>query len=115
MTANKELANGIPVSSFRSELIDLWYGRLPLHVAFWKHAVAYGLALNVVANGVMLLLFALETPAALAIAVHFLPVPYLILAAGGVWRSAERFSGSPAIPQAAKISVLAWCLFLTVF
>ena len=96
------------------QLKDLWFGRLPLHVAFWRHAVGYGLALNIVTTGAMLVLMALEVPVGLALAVHFLPVPYLILAACGVWRSADRFPGSSTLAQAAKASVLAWCALLIV-
>jgi hypothetical protein len=94
------------------ELQDLWQGKLPLHVAFWKHAVGYGLALNLVTTGAMLMLIVMEVPVSLAIIVHFLPVPYLILAACGVWRSADRFPVSAAMSQAAKVGVLAWCVFL---
>ena len=97
-----------------TELNDLWHGRLPLHVAFWRHAVGYGLALILVTTGAMLILIVLDVPVALAIVAHFLPVPYLVLAACGVWRSADRFHGSAAIAQAAKIGVLAWCALLVV-
>jgi hypothetical protein len=96
------------------ELKDLWLGRLPLHVAFWRHAVTYGFLLNLVTTGAFMILMALDMPVALAIVVHFLPVPYLVLAACGVWRSADRFHGSAAISQAAKVGVLAWCVFLVV-
>ncbi|MDP9137730.1 MAG: hypothetical protein M3N38_06090 [Pseudomonadota bacterium] len=95
-------------------MTDLWHGRLPLHVAFWRHAVGYGLALNLVTTGAMLILIVLDLPIALALLVHFLPVPYLVLAACGVWRSADRFHGAPATAQAAKLAVLAWCALLVV-
>ncbi len=97
-----------------NELKDLWLGRLPLHIAFWRHAVGYGLALNLITTGAMFALIALGVPVAIAILAHFLPLPYLVLAACGVWRSADRFAGSPAISQAAKIGVLAWCVLLMV-
>ncbi len=96
------------------ELKALWLGQLPLHVAFWRHAIAYGLALNLVATGAMLILIVLDFPIALAIFVHFLPLPYLRLAARGVWRSADRFHGTAPMAQAAKVGVLAWCVFLMV-
>ena len=61
-------------------LRELWLGQLPLEVAFWKYAIIYGLALNLIATGTALVLIVLNAPIAIAIVMHLLPVPYSILA-----------------------------------
>jgi hypothetical protein len=92
-------------------LNDLWHGRLPLDIAFWTYAIFYGLALNIVATAAALALLVLDAPIALAIVVHLLPAPYAVLAAAGVWRSADRYPGRDVIAAAAKAAVLAWFCF----
>lgn len=87
---------------------ELWRGRMPLAVAFWHYAVFYGLALNVAATVAALILVAAETPIAIPLVVHLLPVPYSILAGFGVWRSADRYTGRPDVATAARIAVIAW-------
>jgi hypothetical protein len=91
-------------------LRDLWRGHLPLETAFWKYAIIYGLALNVVATVVALMLVALDAPIAYAIIVHLLPVPYGVLAICGVWRSADR-SARRDYSSLAKAGVVAWYAF----
>lgn len=90
---------------------ELWLGRLPLDVAFWRYAIVYGLALNVVATGAALALLVLDAPTAIAIAVHLLPVPYSVLATFGVWRSADRYVGRQDIASGAKAAVIVWFCF----
>ena len=92
-------------------LKELWLGQLPLEVAFWKYAIVYGLALNVVATGAALVLIVLDAPIAIAIVMHFLPVPYSALASCGVWRSADRYSGRQIISTVAKAIVIVWFCF----
>jgi hypothetical protein len=92
-------------------LKELWLGRLPLDVAFWTYAIIYGLALNAVATGAVLVLIVLDAPIAIAIVVHLLPVPYSVLATRGVWRSADRYSGRQIISTVAKASVIVWFCF----
>lgn len=92
-------------------LKELWLGQLPLELAFWRYAIIYGLALNVAATGVALVLVLIDGPIAIAVAIHLLPIPYSVVAMGGVWRSADRYSGRQGIAKAAKVSVVAWFCF----
>lgn len=76
-----------------TSLKRLWCGDIPLAQAFWVFAITYGLAVNVVCTALALLLYlAYDAPLA-AVAVHFAPVPYSIVACIGAWRSASRYSG----------------------
>jgi len=92
-------------------LKELWLGQLPLEVAFWKYAIIYGLAFNVVATGATLVLIVLNAPIAIAIVMHLLPVPYSALATCGVWRSADHYSGRQIISTVTKASVIVWFCF----
>jgi hypothetical protein len=92
-------------------LKDLWLGRLPLDIAFWRYAIGYGLVLNLGATAAALALIVLDVPAALAIVVYFLPAPYSVLAICGVWRSADRYPGPQTTAAAAKAAVIVWFCF----
>ncbi len=74
-------------------LSDLWNGRVPLARVFWDWAVIYGSFANLLATGAALTMIVLGWPALLAVAVHFLPVPYNLLMVVAVWRSAARYAG----------------------
>lgn len=52
-------------------------------------------------------------PAALALFIHFLPLPYNIAAGVGVWRSAARYSGNPLWAGLARIVVVIWAILAT--
>ena len=93
-------------------LKQLWLGQLPLHEAFWRWLITYDLILNLVATMVALTLVLAEAPIILAAVVHFLPLPYSLLAATGTWRSADRFEGNPFHAKAAKAIVVIWVVFL---
>ncbi|MGK7870920.1 hypothetical protein [Falsiroseomonas sp. E2-1-a20] len=71
----------------------LWLGNLPLEVAFWKWAVIGGLAVNITTSVLFLVLIMQSQPLAAVFVGYALSVPYNIVAAVGVWRSAGRFSG----------------------
>lgn len=107
--------NALLLEVVTQRLKELWLGQLPLEVAFWKYAIIYGLALNVVATGATFVLIVLNAPIAIAIVMHFLPLPYSALATCGVWRSADHYSGRQAISTVTKASVIVWfCLWLVV-
>lgn len=74
-----------------SRLRDLWAGRLPLRDAVWTWGVLRGAPLNLVCALVALGIWQMYDAgpfAAGALVIHFLPTPYNILVAVGVWRSA---------------------------
>lgn len=97
------------------ELKALWRGELPLEIAFWRYAIFYGLALNVIATAGFLILVVLDVPIAVAVIVHLLPVPYSIATMVGVWRSADRYAGRRKMATYARIGVLAWSAFWLAF
>jgi hypothetical protein len=91
----------------------LWKGHLPLARAFWEHAVFYVALANLCATAVALGALAADLPAALAIAVFLLPVPYVVVAVVGVWRSADAYSGSQHWAMLARIAAVAWGSVMT--
>lgn len=99
--------------SVLGKLGEMWRGQLPLEVAFWHYAIYYGLLLNLAATTLSVILLLLEAPIALAVMVHVLPLPYSLVTAVGVWRSADRYEGRRNFATFARVGVLAWfCLWL---
>ncbi len=69
-----------------------------------------GTGLNVAASAAALALFAAGLPAALALAVLFLPLPWNLFLFVAVWRSAEREGGPPALT--AKVVGVIWLIVM---
>ena len=98
----------MPKPTPRERLTELWTGRLPLARAFWEHAILYGAAANVAATGAALSALALGWPAPLALAIHLLPVPYVLSTVVGVCRSAGKYAGPAVWARTAEIAVIVW-------
>ena len=97
-----------------NHLGKLWRGQLPLEIAFWHYAIYYGLILNLAVSTISIVLLLNDAPFTLVVPVHLVPLPYSVLAAVGVWRSARR-RGSGKFPHFARIGVIAWfCLWLAI-
>jgi hypothetical protein len=47
-------------------------------------------------------------PDAVAIGLHFLPLPYVVMAIVGVWRSADKYRGDATWTGLAKVAVIVW-------
>ena len=93
----------------------LWKGQLPLARAFWEYAILYALLGNLCATGAALGALALGLPTALAIGIFLLPVPYIVVAVVGVWRSAETYRGPPHWATLARYVSFAWgCLMVLI-
>lgn len=93
----------------------LWRGELPLQVAFWHYAIYYGLIINVIATTISIVLLVVDAPIVLALIVHLVPLPYSVVAAFGVWRSADRYGKRDKFANFTRIGVLAWfCLWLAI-
>ena len=86
----------------------LWKGQLPLARAFWEYAVVYVALANLCATIVAFAVVAADLPAALAVAVFLLPVPYIVVAVVGVWRSAAAYAGPPHWASLARIAAVLW-------
>ena len=95
-------------------LRSLWAGKVPLRTAFWEYAVFYGFVLNLLTTIASFALIAFGAPAALALAVHFLALPYNLFVLVAVWRSAARYDGPPHWANAARMAVTIWAVAATV-
>lgn len=73
------------------QLRDLWEGNLPLHEVLWTWGLFRGLLINMGCTLVALWIwlgYDAGPVAAVALVIHFLPVPYNVVFAVGAWRSA---------------------------
>jgi hypothetical protein len=73
----------------------LWRGELPLATAFWRWAVCGGLAVNLTTSVLFLVLLQADRPVEAVVVGYVMSVPYNIVVAVGVWRSADRDPGDP--------------------
>jgi hypothetical protein len=92
----------------------LWHGELALQNAFWNWAVLGGLVVNVVTSALFLLLVMADRPVLALLVGYGLSLPYNIIVATGVWRSAERFSGQRRWAELAKLAVVIGMILLSV-
>jgi hypothetical protein len=67
-----------------------------------------GTLLNLAASGLMLIAMTGGVPAEAAILLHFLPIPYNVLALVAVWRSAGASEGGGPWPVAAQLAAAVW-------
>jgi hypothetical protein len=97
------------VNAFRR----LWCGEVPLGDAIWNWAIFGALAVNLATTGLFLWLISADRPVAAFILGYAFSVPYNIVVAVGVWRSAGRFTGPRHRAELARIAVPAWMLILS--
>jgi hypothetical protein len=71
-------------------LAGRWQGRVPLAVLFWRDMLVVGSSINLAAGFVVLMLIAQGVSLGLAVALHFLLLPYNLFLALAVWRSPQR-------------------------
>lgn len=91
-------------------LVSLWKGDMPLGRAFWEYAMIYGTLVNAVATAASFVVLATGAPGWLAVAVFLLPLPYVVAATVGVWRSADRYRGPPQRANWARVAVAVWAV-----
>ena len=91
----------------------LWRGDLPLPQAFWTWAVGGGILVNVTTSIVFLALIMAGYVVAAFVAGYALSVPYNIVAAVGVWRSAGRYEGERHWADLARIVTVAGMVLLS--
>jgi hypothetical protein len=92
----------------------LWAGDLPLGQAFWTWAVGGGLAVNVTTSLLFLALVASDRLVLAFIIGYGCSIPYNIVALVGVWRSADRYQGDPALAGAARIVAAVGLVLLSI-
>jgi hypothetical protein len=87
-------------------LLRLWRGDYPLGEAFWTWAVLVGLLVNISTSiGFLWLVMAGQTAAAFVIG-YLCSIPYNIVAAVGVWRSAGRPDADPRWAGPARLAAV---------
>jgi len=84
-----------------------WRGAVAWPVLFWRDMLATGTVLNLLASFVALMLAAQGAPTALAVLVHFAPVPYNLFLFLALWRLPRR-------PALVALAAAAWLLVMTV-
>jgi hypothetical protein len=89
-------------------LVALWKGDVPLDQAFWGYAIVYGTIANIVATAAAMAAVAADLPAAVAVCLFLVPVPYIFIAVVGVVRSAKKYRGPSSWARMAKIAVIMW-------
>jgi hypothetical protein len=92
----------------------LWEGELPLPQAFWNWAVAGGMAVNVLTSILFLALIMENRIVAAFVVGYALSVPYNIIVAVGVWRSAARYEGERRWADLARIVTVAGMILLSI-
>ena len=86
----------------------LWGGEVPLARAFWSYAVIGGTALNALTTLLAMALLSMDAPAALAVIVFTLPIPYNLLVLVAVWRSAGAYQGLGVWADLARVAIVVW-------
>lgn len=99
---------GAPAGHFRR----IWSGRDDLRRLLVRDMIVNGTILNVAAMAAGIALLAGGAPVAMAMAVHFAPLPYNLFLALGVWRTAER-AGGP-LGSIARIAAIVWAAVMVV-
>jgi hypothetical protein len=89
-------------------VVALWKGDVPLDQAFWEYAIVYGTIANIVATAAAMAAVAADLPAAVAVCLFLVPVPYILTAVVGVVRSAKKYRGPSSWARMAKIAVIMW-------
>jgi len=84
-----------------------WRGEVVWPTLFWRDMIGVGTLLNVAASFGALMLVALGSPGAAAVALHFAPLPYNIFLFVALWRLARR-------PALVVVAAAAWLAVMTV-
>ena len=80
-----------------------WRGQVPTGTVFWRDMIVVGSAVNVLATFAALMLAAQGVALAIAVAVHFAPLPYNIFLLAAVGRSPQR---TPVISALAGVWIV---------
>lgn len=67
-----------------------WHGQLPLAVLLWRDMLGVGTLINVLATVLALAVMVQGAHPAVAVALHFAPLPYNVFLFAAVWRSPHR-------------------------
>lgn len=84
-----------------------WRGHLPLPTLLWREMLGWGTAINLACSGLALALLAAGAPAALAVLVHFAPIPWNLFIVAAVWRH-------PLCRAGSRMLAAVWLVLMTV-
>ena len=92
----------------------LWRGELTLDDAFWTWAVIGGLIVNGLSSAGFVYLVMAEQQVAALIVGYVFSIPYNVIVAVGVWRSAEHHEGDQRWAEIARIGTAVGMILLSV-
>ena len=92
----------------------LWQGELPLSEAFWTWAVVGGIAVNMAAAVLFVILLLADQPFIGFLAGHGFSLPYNIAVTVGVWQAAGRYPGSRHLAALARFATVAGMALLSI-
>jgi hypothetical protein len=67
-----------------------WRGQVPLPVLLWRDMLGVGTVVNLTATILALAVMVQDGPDGLAVALHFLPMPYNVFLFAALWRMPDR-------------------------
>jgi hypothetical protein len=67
-----------------------WRGQVPLTVLLWRDMLGVGTVMNLTATILALAVIMQDAPDWLAVALHFLPMPYNFFLCAALWRMPDR-------------------------
>jgi hypothetical protein len=101
-----------PLSEMTSFVLSRWRGEVPLERIFWRDMIAIGTTLNLLTGLTAIVLLASGAPAAIALMVHFSPLPWNVFLFLVVWRRTEIAEPSNAL--IVKAVAVIWLVAVTV-
>ncbi len=84
-----------------------WCGQVPVSVLLWRDMLGVGTLINLVATALALAVVVQNGPDGLALALHFLPMPYNLFLCAALWRRPDRHA-------LASLIAAGWLLAMTV-
>ena len=84
-----------------------WQGAVPWRTLFWRDMLAAGTLINLLASFAALMLASQGAPLAVAVVVHFAPLPYNLFLFLALWRLPRR-------PSLVAAAAAAWLAVVTV-
>jgi len=67
-----------------------WRGRVPLTALLWRDMLGVGTVVNLAATIMALAVIVQDGPVGLAVALHFLPMPFNVFLCVALWRMPDR-------------------------
>ncbi len=92
---------------YSSWFYSRWQGEVPVARLFWQDILTNATVINLIATVLAMAVLVQGAHPALAVALHFVPMPYNIFLCAALWRHPERSAFTSGV-------ALAWLVFMTV-